>query len=238
MRWLLVGPTVGLILASAFWSARCGEPPAQQTTQVAGTVPDLVGRWLVVAEVEGPTKTEPAATTAALWDVSAPGGTIDVTRPQVDLPPDLKQAVERANKERTHWEPSVRQLQDLRDTWQNLPVIDTGVGHVETKVTGSDAFDSVMKGEERMKGARFIIQQIVDFLPGGGRPIKDVYIYGGLEERPDGWSGSYMSAGVAPSPVPIPITLNGTFRAYRLESIPQRGLLARILDVFSGCGRR
>jgi hypothetical protein len=234
MRWLLVG----LMLASVLSPARCEEHQPQQTTQVAGTVPGLVGRWLVVAEVEGPTKAEPAATTASLWDVSAPSGTIDVTRRQVDLPPDLQQAVQRANKERVHWEPSARELQDLRDTWTNLPAMESGISRVETKVTGSDAFDAVMKGEERMKGARFIIQQVVDFLPGGGRPIKDVYIYGALEERPDGWSGSYMGAGVAPSPVPIPITLNGTFRAYRLESIPQRGLLARFLDVFSGCGRR
>jgi hypothetical protein len=46
-----------------------------------------------------------------------------------------------------------------------------------------------------------------------------------------------MSATVAPTPVPIRITLNGRFRAYRLESIRERGLLARLLDVFAGCGR-
>src|SRR5262249_60633689 len=134
------------------------------------------------------------------------GGTIDDSRWEAGLTQDVNDAVEPANEERPHWEPGRRELQVIRDSWRCLPPSDTGVGHVETKVTGSDAFDSVMKGEERMKGARFIIQQIVDFLPGGGRPIKDVYIYGGLEERPDGWSGSYMSAGVAPSPVPIPIT--------------------------------
>jgi hypothetical protein len=65
-------------------------------------------------------------------------------------------------------------------------VVDRGIGQVEIKVTRSDAFDTVMKGEERMKGARFMVQQIVDYRPGGGRPIKDVYIYGALEERPDG----------------------------------------------------
>jgi hypothetical protein len=70
-----------------------------------------------------------------------------------------------------------------------------------------------------------------------GRPIKDVFIYGAMAQQPDGWSGNYMSASVAPTPVPVPITLNGTFRIYRLDSAPSRGLLQRFFDMFSGCGR-
>jgi len=37
--------------------------------------------------------------------------------------------------------------------------------------------------------------------------------------------------------VPVPITLNGTFRSYRLDSAASRGLLQRFFDMFSGCGR-
>src|SRR5262249_38106294 len=73
--------------------------------------------------------------------------------------------------------------------------------------------------------------------PGGGRPIKDVYLYGALQQQSDGWTGNFMSASVAPTPVPIPITLNGTFRLYRLDSVQPRGGFDRLFDVVSGCGR-
>jgi hypothetical protein len=218
------------------WPARCAEPPAEQTTQVSGTVPDLAGRWLVVSRIELGSSGALTTTTAALWDVTMAGGKPSVTLRQADLPPALRESLEKASAAHAAWEPSAGELADLRQSWDSLSPAEHGIGHVETKITGSDAFDDVMKGEERMKGARFVIQQVVDFRPGGGRPIKDVYIYGALEQRPDGWAGNYMSASVAPTPVPIPITLNGTFRAYRLES--QRGLLARMMDVFAGCGRR
>lgn len=218
--------------------ARCDEAPPEQTTHVAGTIPDLVGRWLIVARVEVAPNSPLAPTTTSLWDVALVDGKPVVTLRQVDLPQSLQESLGKASAAHAVWEPSPGELADLGAAWANLPVAERGIGHVDTKITGSDAFDDVMKSEERMKGARFVIQQVVDFRPGTGRPIKDVFIYGALEQRPDGWSGNYMSASVAPTPVPIPITLNGTFRAYRLESASGRGLLARLLDVFSGCGRR
>jgi hypothetical protein len=217
--------------------ARCDEPPPEQTTHVAGTVPDLAGRWLIVAQVEISPSSALATSTTSLWDVAVTDGKPVVTLRLVDLPPILQESLGKASAAHVAWEPTTRELADLGEAWASLPATERGIGHVDTKITGSDAFDDVMKGEERMKGARFMIQQVVDFRPGTGRPIKDVYIYGAMEQRPDGWTGNYMSASVAPTPVPIPITLKGTFRAYRLEAVSKRGLLARLLDVFSGCGR-
>jgi hypothetical protein len=229
-----------LVLLGALWPfpARCDEPPPEQTTHVAGTVPDLVGRWLFVARVEVAPKSPLVTTTTSLWDVTLADGKPVVTLRQVELPHGLQESLGKASAAHTVWEPTPRELADLGEGWASLPAAERGIGHVDTKITGSDAFDDVMKGEERMKDARFVVQQVVDFRPGTGRPIKDVFIYGALEPLPDGWSGNYMSATIAPTPVPIPITLNGTFRAYRLESVAKRGLVARILDVFSGCGRR
>jgi hypothetical protein len=218
--------------------AHCDEPPPEQTTHVAGTVPDLVGRWLFVARVEVAPNSPLVTTTTSLWDVTLADGKPVVTLRQVDLPQGVQESLAKASAAHTAWEPTAPDLADLGGAWANLPVAERGVGHVDTKITGSDAFDEVMKGEERLKDARFVVQQVVDFRPGTGRPIKDVFIYGALEQRPDGWSGNYMSASIAPTPVPIPITLNGTFRAYRVESATGRGLLARLLDVFSGWGRR
>jgi hypothetical protein len=238
MRWLIVWMALaGISYCPAWCEEQSGTQP-QQTTQVAGTVPDLAGRWLVVTRVEIAPKSGLGTTTASLWNVTTAGGKPEVTLREASLPAALQASLDKANAAHAVWEPSAAELRDLQQAWDGLPALDRGFGHVETKITGSDAFDDVMKGEERMKGARFVVQQIVDFRPGGGRPIKDVYIYGALEQQPDGWSGNSMSATVAPTPVPIPITLNGTFRAYRLDSAGGRGLLARILDVFSGCGRR
>jgi hypothetical protein len=68
--------------------------------------------------------------------------------------------------------------------------------------------------------------------------MKDVMLYGATAETPDGWKGNYASATVAAAPFPIPISFGGTFRMYRLDAVPQRGFLERIMRVFSGCGRQ
>jgi hypothetical protein len=236
MPWLLAWLVLLGMLSPC--PAYCDDEKVEQTTQITGIVPDLAGRWLLVSRVEIAPSSALGTTVAALWDVTTADGKPVLTLRQADLPPSLHDSLEKANTAHVAWEPSARELADLGAAWGSLPVADRGIGRVETKITGSDAFDDSIKSEERTKGARFVIQQVVDFRPGVGRPIKDVYIYGVLEERPDGWSGNYLSASVAPTPVPIPITLNGTFRAYRVESVARRGLLARLMDVFAGCGRR
>jgi hypothetical protein len=235
MPWLLSCVVLlGMLLPCP---ARGDDQKIEQTTKVAGTVPDLVGRWLVVSRVEVAPGAALVTTVTALWDVTSADGKPVVTLRQVDLPPSLHDSLEKASAAHAAWEPSARELADLGAAWGSLPVAERGVARIETKLTGSDAFDDSIKGEERTKGARFVVQQVVDFSPGAGRPIKDVYIYGALEQRPDGWSGNYLSASVAPTPVPIPITLSGTFRAYRVEAVAAHGLLARLMDVFAGCGR-
>ena len=61
--------------------------------------------------------------------------------------------------------------------------------------------------------------------------------YGVTDTLPDGYRGSLTTASMIAAPFPIPITFKGTFRLYRLESVPQAGLLQRVLGMFSGCGR-
>jgi len=238
MRRLLASLLLAGVLAPALAPAdQPTEAPPEQTTQIAGDVPNLVGRWLVVSRVEIPTRTDLGSTIASLWDVTAPGGKMSLTVPQVELPKALQDELAQANSTHARWEPTTRELQDLRDGWSSLEPLDRGVGRIETKITGKDAFDAVQKGEQRMKDALFIVQQTFDYRPGGGRPIRDVYLYGGVAQQPDGWTGSYMSASIAPTPVPVPITLNGTFRIYRLDSTQSPGLLERFFNMFSGCGR-
>ena len=100
-----------------------------------------------------------------------------------------------------------------------------------------DAFDEMLKNEELMQNATFVVQQSGDFRPNEGRPVREVLLWGALEPTPDGYSGNHMSVAVAAAPFPIPISFKGTFRMYRMESVASRGFVARLLDVFAGCGR-
>jgi hypothetical protein len=228
LAWSLV-----VVLLCAF------SAPAQPrfTTRVVGTVPDLVGRWLVVTQVRSGRSEGGGNGAAQLWDVEAPDGTPQLTVRDVRLPPALQADLDAANQARRDWEPSAGQLAELRDAWATLPAYDRGVAEIETVITGKDAFGAVIKSDARMRESDFVIQIVAAFTPGPNRPIKDVLLFGATGPTPFGYSGNFASASIAAGAVPIPIALQGVFRLYRLESAPAPGVLARIADVFAGCGR-
>jgi hypothetical protein len=242
MRCALTGLLVTLVLspplAGAADEPAPAEPAPTYTTEVKGTVPELVGRWFVVSQLSLPQGDQPVAVVPSFWEVTAPEGKPTLTVRFVKPPPSIGDAIEAANKERRTWEPGLQELQALRDGWNTLAPEDRGVATVETTVTGKDAFTDAIESDEKMKDAQFLIQVIINFSPGGQRPMKDVLLYGAKESQTDGWRGSYASATLAAAPFPIPISFVGTFRMYRLESVPRRGLLERILDLFAGCGRK
>lgn len=210
------------------------ETPPEQTTAVRGTVPDLTGHWLVLSYIA---VGDNVRTVAALWEVTAPEGTARVELRFVALPATVQASLDQANEANSRWEPSAQQLQDLRNAWATLAPETRGASKVETMIDGRDAFDETLKKDETTKDSPFVIRQMVSYLPGAQRPIKDVLVYGVTEQLPDGFGGKYVSASIAAAPFPVPISFKGTFRMYRLESVPARGLFARLLDVFSGCGR-
>lgn len=216
------------------------QPPApagpQFTTKVEGTVPDLAGRWLVASDLVGP-QGEQVGTVNVLWEVTRVDGNPQVTVRWATLPPALEQAVATANQQKRAWEPSDGDLVQIRDAWSSLTPADRGATRVETTLTGKHAFTDVFKNDERMKDAQFVVQMVVLYAPGQGRPIKDALIYGALDETPDGYRGNYASVSVAAAPFPVPISFQGTFRMYRLDAVEHPGLLARVLGMFSGCGR-
>jgi hypothetical protein len=218
-------------------------PPPQFTTEVKGTVPDLTGRWLVVANVSpsqqagqgGPGRTVPLA---LIWEVTAPDGKPNLVMRWGGLPPSLKESLDAATERHEVWEPSLAQLQELRDAWATLTFDKPPVAAVATTISHPDTLDDAIKNDPRVKDALFVVQTVADYHPGGQRPLKDVMILGARERMADGYSGSYTYATVAAAPFPITISHTGTGRMYQLESVPQRGLLERVLGVFRGCGRR
>ena len=224
------------------WTAPAAEPDAaagrpRSSTRVEGTVPDLVGRWLVVTQVRSGRAGAGGNGTAQLWEVGAVDGRPELVLRDARLPPALQASLAAANQAARDWEPPMRELQMLRDAWSTLPSDDRGVAALDTVIMGRDAFTEAIVSDEQLKGADFVIQISVAFTPGPNRPIKDVLLFGVTATTPLGYAGNSASASIAPTPVPIPIVLKGVFRLYRLESVPTRGVLARIVDAFTGCGR-
>jgi hypothetical protein len=213
-----------------------GEAPPEFGTTVQGAVPDLVGRWLVVGQLSLPNGGTAAFT--HLWEVTNAGGKANLEERFVTLPKPLADALQQANARNRAWEPSGDDLQILSDSWPTLPPERRSVASVETTISGKDALTDVMKGEEKIKDARFVVQMSISFNPGPQHPMKDVMLFGATEQVPDGYRGNYESVTVAAAPFPIPIQFGGTFHMHRLEAGSPRGLLQRVLDVFSGCGRR
>src|SRR5262245_55376907 len=97
--------------------ARCDEPPPEQTTHLAGTVPDLAGRWLFVARVEVAPKSPLVTTTTSLWDVTLADGKPVVTLRQVALPQGVQESLAKAGDAHEAWEPTARDLADLDGAW-------------------------------------------------------------------------------------------------------------------------
>ncbi len=209
----------------------------EQTTTIQGTVPDLAGRWLVLAEVVMAQGGPGGLAIPQLWEVTAADGKPAVTVRQVKLPASILDAVNAANKDRRGWEPSVADLQALRDAWSTLAPEDRGVSMVGTIISGQGALPAEAKDDERMRDARFLIQQTLAFHPAQARPIREAMLYGVTGTQPFGYTGNYASTTLAAAPFPIPISFTGTFRMYRLESVPERGLFDRLFGAFAGCGR-
>ena len=234
---LLLPLIVAAPLRAQTGAAPAGGPALEETTRIEGTVPDLTGRWLAVAEIALPDGGGKAIPAPQLWEVRAEGGKTTLSPRDGRLPQPLSAAIAAANAEHRGWEPSIADLQRLRDEWQRLEPEGRELAAVETVVIGRDAFSQQTKTDEKMRDARFVIQQALSYRPGVGRPIRDAMVFGVMEPTPLGYAGNYASVTLAAAPFPVPISLTGTFRMYRLETLPAPGVLARLFDALSGCGR-
>lgn len=212
-----------------------GAPAVTQTTEVVGSPPDLTGRWFVVADLALPEEKHLSVT--HFWDIATVDGTVRIDARQVGLPPDLKAAFDDANRRSVSWDVSGGELDEIRAQWTTLPAEDRGVASIEHRLIGKDGFDEMIQNEALMQNALWVLQQSAQFRPNEGRPVREVLLWGALEPTADGFTGNHMSVAVAAAPFPIPISFKGTFRMYRMDGASERGFLARLLDVFAGCGR-
>jgi hypothetical protein len=234
-----VGVLIGIALVMAVVDgtrAQSEDPPPQFTTRVHGTAPaDVDGRWVVLAHLSLPG--ERVVNVVSLLDVKLAAPEPSVTKLFVQMPEALQQAFEAANQESQAWNPTPDDIAAIAAAWEELPPSNEGVALVETDVFAHEAFDDTISTNAGMKDARWAIRQKQSYRPGASRPVNQVSVIAITADRPDGWSGPYATVTVAAAPFPIPIAFSGTVDVHRLADGAGRGFLARIFDVFSGCGR-
>ena len=212
------------------------EPPPQDT-KVLGTPPDLVGRWLAVGWIAKADK-EKTITVAAPWEISRRDGRLELKELYVELPQALRDALEKANANEQPWKPSPAEIDGLDAAWDHLEFRDPRYAACHHEIAGPDGFPEEVKKEERSKDAILVIRQRLDAAPSAVPLIRQVQVWAATARADGGYTGNYDVASLAAVPFPVPIQFKGTFRIYPVAKAPsEAGLLARLLDVFRGCGR-
>ena len=223
-----------LLVLLAFLLSRADEPAApsvKETTQVLGDVPaDIAGRWLVVGRVNLPSgKARPAART---WEIRPGDGHLELVLGRSPLPPAVTAKGDAAARAGTGWEPDASDQRAVADAWgTGTPAGD--LLEIETVIAAAGSFPPEIVDDETVKGSPLAIVVTENFT-GRERVARTISIYGVRERSPMALSGSFVTTTLAIAPFPIPITLKGDFRAYRLDAAPAESWWKRL---FTGCRR-
>jgi len=143
--------------------------PITHTTTVDGTLPDLEGRWLLLASL-GLGQSAKRLLPSAI-DVRRSDGALEVRERHIVLPTAQQEALRRANEELGGvWTPTAADLGAIDRAWETLEVEDRGIATIEHQLTGRDAFDDDLKNDAGTKDALWVLRQSYIFLPGGNRP--------------------------------------------------------------------
>lgn len=210
--------------------------PITHTTTVEGTLPDLEGRWLLVASI-GLGQSAKRVLPSVL-DVRRSDGSLEVRERHVLLPAEQQAAVQRANEELGGvWSPTPADVEAIDRAWDRLEPEDRGIQQMEHQLTGRDAFDDDLKNDASTKDALWVLRQSYTFIPGGNRPVNQANLIAPLKSEQGVWSGNYLAVAVAAAPFPVPIKFEGTFQLVPIGR-SARPWWARIGDFFAGCGRR
>ena len=207
----------------------------EHQTTVRGTLPDLEGRWLLLARVG--VGESPQRLLASGIDVTRKHGALQLRERHLVLPPAQQAALHQGNETGKPWEPTPADLDAIRSAWDSMDLENRGISSMTHELTGRDAFDDALKGDGITKGALWVVRQAYVFEPGGGRPMRQANIWAVTKEENGVYSGTYVAVAVAAAPFPIPIRFDGTFRLLPLGR-PDRSFWSRIADVFTGCNGR
>ncbi len=184
-----------------------------------GTVPSLLGRWLVASVVKLPNNTERPI--PSVWEIVPGEGHENLTIRFVDLPAPQKQTIEELNKKGQGWTPTAADLRAIASQWDDLPVSTAAaVAEVATEIVGRDGFDDAFKTEPKSKDAVWVIRQALTMQRSAAPVVRGVNIYATLDEKDGVPRGNLVTATIAVAPFPVPITFEGSFALYRLPDVP------------------
>jgi hypothetical protein len=197
-------------------------------------LPDLRGRWLVLFDLQTGDRHR---VVPSFVELEGDANELDVVEHFVRLPDAMNAELDAATESGTAWHPTAAQLREIDRLWTELPDAERGVYKVSAEIWGKDAFDDTIRKEADLTGATWVLRQTYYFAPGEARPVRQVNVYGGMTAEGDTWRGNTVTTMVAMTPFPVPITVKGPFQMIRIGDPTPRGLLARILGAFKGCGR-
>jgi hypothetical protein len=133
------------------------------------------------------------------------------------------------------WVPSASDLRTLDRQWDALRAADPArAATVENQLLAAGEYPPEMTSDPRFRDTALAIVTRETFP--GGQIAKTVSIWSVRDAASAPPAGPFGVLSIASAPFPIPISLKGTYRGYRVDA-GGGGLLARVLGLFSGCGR-
>jgi hypothetical protein len=208
-------------------------PRGTQTTVTKGAPPLLAGRWLAIAAVGAAGRT---SNTAAFWDVQDAGDRLVVTERFLELRPEEREAMARADAAGEAWTPPPETIAALSEAWDRLPERDVGLRALEHEIAVPEEFDATLRAEPAAKDALWVVRQRYAFEP-GSTVVRREIVWAGVVATRTGYRANVTTSAVGGAPSAVPVTSTGTGTLHRLDDPPASGLFARIAAWFRGCGR-
>jgi hypothetical protein len=142
----------------------------------------------------------------------------------VDLPKDVQDSIDAANKANKSWDPSDKELATLKAAWKTLtPKAKTEYAKIDWKVMEHKYLDGGMLQDDKTKDAKFVISGDAQLISSPGQANRNIIIYGADNVSDRLIEGGHVRAIMTSAPFPIPIDMKGGFKMYRLTDVPKAG---------------
>jgi hypothetical protein len=206
--------------------------PVVQKTEVKGNVPaDLVGRWLVVGLVKLPEgRVRPVA---RAWEIRPGPENLELVLSLHPLPASVNQKVAAAGDAGTSWTPDADDLRLVAAGWDGAPTLGADTTGIENRITAAEEYTPEYRADAVTRDTKLAILVQENFTGRSGA-LRSISVYGVRDETSNTLGGTFVTTTLAAAPIPIPITLNGDFTAYRVGGHATGSWLDRL---FAGCHR-
>ncbi len=147
---------------------------------------------------------------------------VTVNLVDVDLPKEIQDSIDAANKANKPWEPSDKDLATLKSTWKTLkPKAKTEYSKIQWKVMEHQYLEGGMLQDDKTKDAKFVISGDAQLISSPGQANRNIIIYGADNVTDRMIEGGHVRAIMTSAPFPIPIDMKGSFKMYRLTDAPK-----------------